>query len=588
MIKKTEQPVKTQYDAEVSRVNEDNSRLVVKWQKLLLAENAPRLQKEELGTMARLIENQHNWVQSQYEEMGKSLQESYVSTTGGVEPFLKILVPTIRRAYKSMSALDLVGVQPMNAPQGFAYALRFHYAGDKEKGWLQPASLDRANNPTNVANDNDTYGPKHMSYVLVFPKNHTTGATYNAVYADIDLGTMLAHKTISSTPINASAKLSAQPTYIAGEVVYKEETRDFVKVMINRYSWLNVTTQYSSIPVVTNAMYFTDCLYTDLGSTAEGSTDVIVSSLTKDECVVNQYFHNEIGFRFVLKNFTGRYTTAEGEQMGVYGAPEGTPEWKTIKMTMERVPVYVQTRKLKLQYSDEMYQDLKAVHGMLVNEELMRIAEFEVANEINADILERMITVSTDAGSWAYGTYVGIALASDGNAHNTGVAVAAMADGRFEKEKFQTLATKIRKEANEIALYTRRGSGNFVIVSPNVLTCLQALDFIPAAATGGETLISGLSFVGMLQNLKVYVDTYNIFGQDYALVGYKGASQYDAGLIYCPYIALQVKKAVDPSSMQDVYGFLCRDSIINNLYGAEYYYRTITIDLSGSSIGGLS
>jgi hypothetical protein len=272
--------------------------------------------------------------------------------------------------------------------------------------------------------------------------------------------------------------------------------------------------------------------------------------------------------------------------MGVYGAPEGTPEWKTIKMTMERVPVYVQTRKLKLQYSDEMYQDLKAVHGMLVNEELMRIAEFEVANEINADILERIITVSTDAGSWNYGDFVGVAVQND--ATGTGLAVSAMADGRFEKEKFQTLATKIRKEANEIALYTRRGSGNFVVVTPNVLTCLQALDFIPAAATGGETLISGLSFVGMLQNLKVYVDTYNIFGHDYALVGYKGNSQYDAGLIYCPYIALQVKKAIDPASMQDVYGFLTRDAIINNLYGAEYYYRTVVVDLSGSSIGGLN
>jgi len=568
----------------------DNSRLVVKWQKLLLAENAPSLQKDELGTVARLIENQHNWVESQYEQMGKSLNESYIQSTGGVEPFLKILVPTIRRAYKSMSALDLVGVQPMNAPQGFAYALRFHYAGDRDNVWQQPGSLDRASNEDNVANDNDTYGPQHMSYVLVFAKDTTGGSSATAVdYANVTVGNLLAHEysVAAGTGDTLTAKegggvgFADEEDYIAGEIVYKEETSSFVKIMVNRYTKADDSLAF--IPATTDTVYFTDVTYD--ANVVDTGDDIDVSDY--DAGAITQYFHNEIGFRFVLKNFTGRYTTAEGEQMGVYGSPDGTPEWKTIKMTMERVPVYVKTRKLKLQYSDEMYQDLKAVHGMLVNEELMRIAEFEVANEINADILERILTVSTNAGSWKYGDYVGFANAT-ASGDGTPVAVTAMADGRYEKEKFATLATKLRKEANEIALYTRRGSGNFVVVTPNVLTCLQALDFIPVAATAGEALISGLSFVGMLQNLKVYVDTYNLFGQDYALVGYKGQSQYDAGLIYCPYIALQVKKAIDPDSMQDVYGFLTRDAIINNLYGAEYYYRTVIVDLDGSSIGGLN
>ena len=567
---------------ETALTEKDNSRLVVKWQKLLLAENAPRLQKDELGCVARLIENQHNWVETQYEQMGKNLNESYVQSTGGVEPFLKILVPTIRRAYKSMSALDLVGVQPMNAPQGFAYALRFHYAGDREKTWLQPNELDRPFNEDNVANDNDTYGPQHMSFVLVFPKDAADGVlTTKLTYADVTVGNVM----VNDGAANGET-ISDTDGDIVGEIVYKEETADFVKIMVNRYSYTSGSdTVLATIPTVTSVIECSNVPFTELGE--DGETVFVQDNGAK--CPVSQQFHNEIGYRFVLKNFTGRYTTAEGEQMGVYGAPDGTPEWKTIKMTMERVPVYVKTRKLKLQYSDEMYQDLKAVHGMLVNEELMRIAEFEVANEINADILERILTVSTNAGSWAYGDYVGMALANSGTDGVSGqLAVAAMADGRYEKEKFQTLATKLRKEANEIALYTRRGSGNFVVVTPNVLTALQALDFIPVAATAGEALISGLSFVGMLQNLKVYVDTYNLFGQDYALVGYKGQSQYDAGLIYCPYIALQVKKAIDPESMQDVYGFLTRDAIINNLYGAEYYYRTVTVDLDGSSIGGLN
>jgi len=562
---------------ETALTENDNSRLVVKWQKLLLAENAPRLVKDELGTVARLIENQHNWVETQYEQMGKNLNESYIQSTGGVEPFLKILVPTIRRAYKSMSALDLVGVQPMNAPQGFAYALRFHYAGDKEKQWLQPGSLDRSVNDGNVANDNDTYGPQHMSYVLVFNKDAVDGELVTKMtYADVTVGNVLV---VAGT--TTATDLSDDESEILGEIVYKEESADFVKIMINRYTRTD-TSAVVDIPSALDTVIATNVEFSGLGEVTE--TEYAYDA--GGAAIVQQLFHNEIGYRFVLKNFTGRYTTAEGEQMGVYGAPDGTPEWKTIKMTMERVPVYVKTRKLKLQYSDEMYQDLKAVHGMLVNEELMRIAEFEIANEINADILERILTVSTNAGSWKYGDYVGTGVVEGYS--GGGLAVTAMADGRYEKEKFQTLATKLRKEANEIALFTSRGAGNFVVVTPNVLTCLQALDFIPVAATAGEALISGLSFVGMLQNLKVYVDTYNLFGQDYALVGYKGSSQYDSGLIYCPYIALQVKKAIDPDSMQDVYGFLTRDAIINNLYGAEYYYRTITVDLDGSSIGGLS
>lgn len=570
-------------EADYERKQNDASNYVNKWKALLLAENtnAPKLKREELSNVAILIENEHNWVKGEYEKLGKSLKESYVQTTGGVEPFLKILVPTVRRLYKAMSILDLVGVQAMNTPNGYIYAVRYRYAGDKDKTWLQPTNLDRAYDETT-----DTSADlNHMSYVLVFPKNSTVGAAVNVVYAGITVGTLLAHKTLSSTPINASAKLSAQPTYIAGEVVYKEENRDFVKVMINRYT--NNTTP-TLIPAVADSMYFTDCLYTDLGSTAEGSTDLVVSSLTKDEAIISQYFWNEIGYRFILKGFTGSYTTSTGELMGVYGAPENTPKYKTMQMTLERISVITKERKLRIQYTDEMYQDLKAQFGMLVNEELMKMAELEIANEINAEILDRMITLATDAGSWAYGSYVGMALANSGTDGASGrLAVTAMADGRFEKEKFQTLSTKARTEANRIGLFTRKGAGNFAIVTPNVLTAFQAVDFIPAAATNGDALVSGLSYSGMMGTLKVYVDTYNIFGQDYCLVGYKGNNQFDAGIQYCPYIALMVKKAVDPENFNDCYGFLTRYALVDNIFGGSLFYRLFTVDLNHSSIVGL-
>jgi len=564
---------------EADRIQEDTVKVINKWERILLSESAPKLSRDDMGIMARLIDEQHKWVEEEYQRLGKNLQESAVNTTAGIEPFLKILVPTLRRAYKSMSVLDLVGIQPMNAPSGYVYALRFHYAGDKDNSFNSPTGLEYTMG--------SGYVP--MSYVLVIPRvgavNIDTGLPTTAgapLSMTADCFTV-GRAVVLNTAITKTSDENIVLLDAYGSIAYVEQTTEFIKVVINR---LNPNT--IALPVSTNTLAFTNVQASALSASP---TAVDVTKCYRD--AVTAYFDNEIGYRFILKNYTGPVSTQTGEGMetwksGTPGTAASTsPFYKTIKITMERAAVHCESRKLKLQYSDELYQDLKAVHGLLANEELMRIAEFEVANEINASLLENIYEVATYAGNWSYGQYVGVSLTNPTSdaAVLPGFTKALYADGRYEKEKFQTLATKLRNEANKIALFTRRGSGNFVIVTPNVLTALQALDFIPAAATSGDTLISGLSFVGMLQTLKVYVDTYNFFGQDFACVGYKGTTQYDAGIIYAPYVALQVKKAVDPDSMQDVYGFLTRQAVIKNLYGAQHYYRMVTVDLTGSSIG---
>jgi hypothetical protein len=578
MTPRTVKPSATQkptrlVEADYENKVQQSATLIKKWEKMLLAENAPKLKREDLPNMATLIENAHNWVKGEYEKMGKSLKESYVQTTGGVEPFLKILVPTTRRLYKAMSILDLVGTQAMNTPNGYIYAVRYRYAGDKEKTWLQPSGLDRAYDQDTSTSADVT----HMSYVVVVPKN-VGNADVDAVYANVTIGCLMVK---SDT---ADAALSTQPTKIYGEIVYKEENADFIKVMINRY--LNGTTP-TDLPAVADSVYFTGATYLLLGEAGEEIHPITGGAVEADKAKVYQYFWNEIGYRFILKGFTGTYTTSTGELMGVYGAPAGTPEYKTMQMTLERISVITKERKLRIQYTDEMYQDLKAQFGMLVNEELMKMAELEIANEINAEILDRMISLSTDAGSWAYGAYVGVSQTNPATG-GSGNLVTAYADGLNQKEKFQTLSTKLRNEANRIGLFTRKGAGNFAICTPNVLTALQDVDLIPAAATTGDNLVSGLSYSGMLGTIKVYCDTYNIFGQDYCLVGYKGNNNFDAGIIYCPYIALMVKKAVDPANFNDCYGFLTRYALVDNIFGGRFFFRTFTCDLSGSSISGLA
>jgi hypothetical protein len=224
-----------------------------------------------------------------------------------------------------------------------------------------------------------------------------------------------------------------------------------------------------------------------------------------------------------------------------------------------------------------MYEDLKNMHGLNASEELTKMAEIEIANEINAMILQAIYQTATQTKGWTYGK---AGIIQQGDVSGSKV----IADGLRQSEKFETLATKIRHEANQIGKETRRGAGNYCIVTVNVLTALQSTtQFSPAG--GDDLLISGLSYAGMLGKMKIYVDTYNVLSGDFVLVGYKGANNnMDAGIVFSSYIPLQVKKAIDPNTLQDVIGFRTRCGITTSLYGAYRYYRMFSVDLTGSMI----
>ena len=221
--------------------------------------------------------------------------------------------------------------------------------------------------------------------------------------------------------------------------------------------------------------------------------------------------------------------------------------------SIEKVAVTAKSRALKAEYTTELAQDLKAVHGLDAETELANILQSEILVEINRELVRNI-----------YGTAVA-------GAENTAAAgifdLDVDANGRWSVEKFKGLMFQIEQEANAIAKGTRRGKGNLVICSSDVASALQmagVLDYTPALNSNSLNVDdTGNTFAGVLNGrYKVYIDPYA--GDNYLVVGYKGSSAFDAGLFYCPYVPLQMVRAVGENSFQPKIGFKTRYGMVAN------------------------
>lgn len=250
-------------------------------------------------------------------------------------------------------------------------------------------------------------------------------------------------------------------------------------------------------------------------------------------------------------------TTAQGEALG----DAGNNAWAEMSFSIEKVSVTARTRKLKAVYSLEIQQDLKAIHALDAETELSNILSTEMLAEINREVIRhiyRSATVGAQTGTTTAGTFD---LDTDSN-------------GRWLVEKFKGLVFQIEREANSIARATRRGKGNIVIVSSDVASALAlagVLDYAPALQSSINLTVddTGNTFAGTMNGgrTKVYIDPYyggSINGNELVVVGYKGSSPWDAGLFYCPYVPLQMVRAVDPDSFQPAIGFQTRYGIVAN------------------------
>jgi len=270
------------------------------------------------------------------------------------------------------------------------------------------------------------------------------------------------------------------------------------------------------------------------------------------------------------------YTTAEAEALGD-GAGEGFAE---MGFTIEKATVTAKSRALKAEYTLELAQDLKAIHGLDAETELANILSTEILAEINREVIRTVNAQAKIGARQANVTTKGIFnLSSD-------------ADGRWSVEKFKGLIVQIEREANTIAKETRRGKGNFIICSSDVASALAAsgmLDYSPAMSTNLNVDDTGNTFAGVLNGrTRVYIDPYA--SADYVNVGYKGTNPYDAGLFYCPYVPLTMVRAVGEDSFQPKIGFKTRYGMASNPFvGASpadglasnrtnQYYRIFRVD----------
>jgi len=273
-------------------------------------------------------------------------------------------------------------------------------------------------------------------------------------------------------------------------------------------------------------------------------------------------------------------TTAEAEALG----DGSTNAFGEMAFSIEKVAVTAVSRALKAEYTMELAQDLKAIHGLDAETELSNILSAEILAEINREVV-RTINYTATTGAQDNTTTAGtFDLDVDAN-------------GRWSVERFKGLVFQLEREANQIAKSTRRGKGNILICGSDVASALQmagVLDYTPALSANLNVDDTGNTFAGVLNGrMKVYVDPYftSASGNQYATVGYKGSSAFDAGLFYCPYVPLQMVRAVGENTFQPKIGFKTRYGMVANPFATtaadgsvstavndkNIYYRIVTV-----------
>ena len=271
--------------------------------------------------------------------------------------------------------------------------------------------------------------------------------------------------------------------------------------------------------------------------------------------------------------------TDDAEDLGTTG-----DNFNEMAFSIEKVTVTAKSRALKAEYSLELAQDLKAIHGLNAEAELANILSTEILAEINREVIRTIYKVAESGAQTNVATAGAFDLDTDSN-------------GRWSVEKFKGLIFQIERDANAIAQRTRRGKGNMILCSADVasaLTMAGVLDYTPALNANLNVDDTGNTFAGVLQGkYRVYIDPFaaNVAASQYYVMGYKGSSPYDAGLFYCPYVPLQMVRAVGENTFQPKIGFKTRYGVVANPFAhgtsqgsgaltvnANRYYRRVRVN----------
>lgn len=276
------------------------------------------------------------------------------------------------------------------------------------------------------------------------------------------------------------------------------------------------------------------------------NVDIGVSTYAAADTTVASVIENEMLFKHVFSNYTGSFTTAAGEILKTDMPETG--------FTIDSIPVTPKSRKLKAKWTRELEEDLRAVHNLDARTLLSSIATDEIILEMNREMLNLLEAKAILGGvsTWDYDTDP---------------------DGRWEVEKYQNLLAKVSRTSRQIAVSSRRGQGNFMVVTPSILTALEM---------SGKLNTSGVdpmntTFAGVFNGyIKTYVDMWPTSG-NHIIMGYKGTNEVDAGIFYAPYVALKMEEGIGEEDGQPRLFFRTRYGLAENPDGAKNFYRKIVV-----------
>jgi hypothetical protein len=282
-------------------------------------------------------------------------------------------------------------------------------------------------------------------------------------------------------------------------------------------------------------------------------------------------------------NGANTYNVGQGLRTDSAESLGESDQFNQMAFSIEKVTVTAKSRALKAEYSLELAQDLKAIHGLNAEAELANILSTEILAEINREVIRTIYKIAKPGAQVNTATAGTFDLDVDSN-------------GRWSVEKFKGLIFQIERDANAIAQQTRRGKGNTILCSADVASALAmagVLDYTPALNANLNVDDTGNTFAGVLQGkYRVYIDPYsaNVSANQFYVVGYKGSSPYDAGLFYCPYVPLQMVRAVGENTFQPKIGFKTRYGMVANPFAegltagagalttnANTYYRRVKV-----------
>lgn len=471
------------------------------WKPVLENENIPEIQDQYRKKVTALVlENTRKFLNESTSSVAANVSGvSGAAVAGGDGPNIKnwdpVLISLVRRSTPNLLAFDIAGVQPMTGPTGLIFTLRSRYQSGATTA----------------------YGGTGGS--MIDPANA------EALFNEADTG-------FSGDGVNMSAVVTLALGDTTGVSV--GDTIDISGDLPAGYGDLNGLEVLANGGVSTGGIAFV---------TVPGTTNLRVS--------IDAAGNIADTIDLKVYNVGRAMSTVTGEKLGV----DGGSTWNEMGFTIERTSVTADTRGMKAEYTNELAQDLRAIHGLDAESELANILTTEVMAEQNREMVRIVNRAAKLGGKLNSGLYD----VQENFGSND-------FDGRWFAERWKKLIYQIEIEANKIAKDTRRGRGNFIICSSDIASALSmagVLDHAPAIQASLNVDDTGNLFAGVLNGkYKVYIDPYAEV--NYINVGYRGASQYDAGVYYAPYVPLEMVRAVGEDSFQPKIGFKTRYGIVAN------------------------